>query len=104
MQQKNHFANVCKTKTKLSVKSLDVVCNDTEHSEIGKLFSLTHEIGTVSFKGKRWFVTLEIKMPNCESQLVNVSWTLVQHATLFLIQVFAKFVLSVNWKAALLLN
>ena len=69
--RKNHFANVCKTKAKLSVKSLDAVCNDTEHSEIGKLFSLTHEIGTVSSKGNRWFVTLEIKMPNCESQLVK---------------------------------
>ena len=69
--KKNHFANVCKTKANLSVKSLDAVCNDTEYSEIGKLFSLTHEIGAVSSKGKRWFVTLEMKMPNCESQLVK---------------------------------
>ena len=35
--KKNLLANVCKTKAKLSVKSLDAVCNDTEHSEIGKL-------------------------------------------------------------------
>ena len=69
--KKNHFANVCKTKANLSVKSLDAVCNDTEYSEIGKLFSLTHEIGAVSSKGNRWFVTLEMKMPNCESQLVK---------------------------------
>ena len=69
--KKNHFGNVCKTKANLSVKSLDAVCNDTEYSEIGKLFSLTHEIGAVSSKGKRWFVTLEVKMPNCESQLVK---------------------------------
>ena len=79
-------------KANLSVKSLDAVCNDTEYSKIGKLFSLTHEIGAVSSKGKRWFVTLEMKMPNCESPL-NVSWTLVQHATLFLMQIFSKFVL-----------
>ena len=46
--KKKHLANVCKTKAKLSVKSLDAVCNDTEHSENGKLFSLTHEIGTVN--------------------------------------------------------
>ena len=39
--KKIHFANVCKTKAKLSVKSMDAVCNDTEHSEIDKLFSLT---------------------------------------------------------------
>ena len=58
-------------KPNLSVKSLDAVCNDTEYSKIGKLFSLTHEIGAVSSKGKRWFVTLEMKMPNCESQLVK---------------------------------
>ena len=50
---------------------MNAVCYDTEHSEIGKLFSLTHEIGTVSSKGKRWFVTLEMEMTNCESQLVK---------------------------------
>ena len=58
-------------KANLSVKSLDAVCNDTEYSKIDKLFSLTHEIGAVGSKGKRWFVTLEMKMPNCESQLVK---------------------------------
>ena len=47
---KKHFVNVCKTKAKLSVKSLDTVCNDTEHSKIGKLFSLTHEIGALNSK------------------------------------------------------
>ena len=50
--RKNHFASVCKTKAKLSVKLLDAVFNATEHSEIGKLFSLTHVISTVSSKGK----------------------------------------------------
>ena len=50
---------------------MNAVCNDNEYSEIDKLFSLTQEIGTVNSKGKRWFVTLEMKMPNCESQLVK---------------------------------
>ena len=50
---------------------MDAVFNDTEHSEIDKLFSLTHEIGAVNSKAKRWFVTLEMKMPNCESQLLK---------------------------------
>ena len=66
--KKKHFADVCKTKAKLSAKSLDAVCNDTEHSEIGKLFGLTHEIGTVSSKEKCWFVSLKWKC-----QIVNLS-------------------------------
>ena len=66
-RRKNHFATVCKTKIK-SVKNLDAV-SDNEITD--ELYSLTHEIGTVTSNGKRWFVPVEMKLPKFESQHID---------------------------------
>ena len=69
--KKNHFANVCKTKVKSAVKCLKTSSDNDVHSETDDLFCLTHDIGLINSKGKRWFVTIEMQVPNHEPQLVK---------------------------------
>ena len=69
--KKNHFANVCKTKVKSAVKCLRTSSDNDVHSETDDLFCLTHDIGSINSKGKRWFVTIEMQIPNHEPQLVK---------------------------------
>ena len=71
MQQKNHFANVCKTKVKSAVKCLRSSSDNDVHSETNNLFCLTHDIGSINSKGKRWFVTIEMQISNHKQQLVK---------------------------------
>ena len=51
--KKKHFASFCKTKTKGSV---NLVNSETDSDITDELYSLTHEVGAFSTKGKRWFV------------------------------------------------
>ena len=69
--KKNHFANVCKTKVKSAVKCLRTLSDNDVHSETDNLFCLTRDIGSINSKGKRWFVTIEMQIPNHEPQLVK---------------------------------
>ena len=69
--KKNHFANVCKTKVKSAVKCLRTSSDNDVHSETDDLFCLTHDIGSINSKGKRWFVTIVMLIPNHEPQLVK---------------------------------
>ena len=69
--KKNHFANVCNTKVKSAVKCLRISSDNDVHSETNDLFCLTHDIGSINSKGKRWFVTIEMQIPNHEPQLVK---------------------------------
>ena len=69
--KKNPFANVCKTKVKLPVKCLKTTSDNDVHPETDDLFCLTHDSGFINSKGKRWFVIMEMQLPNHEPQLYD---------------------------------
>ena len=69
--KKNHFANVCKTKVKSAVKCLRTSSANDVHFETDDLFCLTHDIGSINTKEKRWFMTIKMQIPNHEPQLVQ---------------------------------